>query len=83
MSDKQEELDRVCKSRGLPRVQIGTECEMDGQKGVIVGSNASANLSIVFDGESIVSNCHPHYKMRIFNSSGGLCYESDDLYTKP
>ena len=78
---RQDELDRVCKYRKLPPLKIGAECEVDGKKGVIVGGNCSANLDVLFDGRRHYNNCHPGYKMRIFNSNGGVCYESDDLRT--
>ena len=81
--NRQESLDSVCKNRGLPNLKVGAFCEVDGMKGVIVGGNYSSNLDVVIDGNEYVSNCHPAYKMRIFNSMGGVCYESDDLYTKP
>lgn len=80
---RQNDLDRVCEYRKLPLLKIGAECEVDGKKGIIVGGNCSANLNVLFDGENHYKNCHPGYKMRIFNSTGGLCYESDDLYTAP
>jgi hypothetical protein len=77
---RQETLDRVCKYRNLPPLKVGTECEVNGRRGVIVGGNASANLVVLFDDKSHVSNCHPEYKMRIFNDMGGVQYESDDVY---
>jgi hypothetical protein len=80
---RQKDLDRVCEYRKLPPLKIGAECEVDGKKGIIVGGNCSANLNVLFDGENHYNNCHPWYRMRIFNGMGGLCYESDDLYTAP
>ena len=77
---RQESLDSVCEYRKLPPLKVGTECEVDGRRGIIVGGNSSANLSVLFDDGSHVTNCHPDYKMRIFNGMGGVQYESDDLY---
>lgn len=83
MGTRQESLDRVCKHRNLPSLEIGAECEADGRKGVIVGGNFSSNLSVLFDGDNHIRNCHPDYRMRIFNKNGGLVRESDDLYVDP
>lgn len=80
MPNTQEHIDRVCKYRGLPEIKMGTPCEVDGKKGVIVGGNTSANLNVLFESNDTARNCHPGYKMRIFNPWGGVMYESDDLY---
>ncbi len=77
---RQDDLNRVCEYRNLPALKIGAECEVDGKKGIIVGGNCSGNLNVLFDGESHYNNCHPDYKMRIFNDMGGVCHVSDDLY---
>lgn len=81
--NRQDELTAVCKARGLPKIAVGTLCEVDGRSGCIVGANCSQNLNVVFDGDDHVSNCHPHFKMRIFNGLGGdgVCFESEDIYT--
>ena len=81
MSEQQESLTRVCEYRGLPPLEIGTECKVNKRKGIIVGGNSSSNLNVLFDGSNNVSNCHPYYKMEIFNKSGGTAYESEDMYT--
>jgi len=39
-------------------------------------------LYVLFDGENHYNSCHPGYRMRIFNRTGGLCYESEDLYAE-
>lgn len=78
---RQKSLNMVCEYRDLPPLKIGAECEVDGRRGIIVGGNDSANLSVLFDDCDHVSNCHPRYRMRIFNKTGGVQYESDDLYT--
>jgi len=75
---RQDTLDKVCKYRNLPKLTVGTCCKVNGRPGIIVGGNTSANLSVLFDDDSCVKNCNPGYKMRIFNSVGGLVYESDD-----
>ena len=80
MPNTQEHIDRICKCRGLPKIKMGTPCEVDGKKGVIVGGNTSANLNVLFENNDTARNCHPDYKMRIFNSFGGVMYESDDLH---
>ena len=78
---RQTKLDEVCKYRGLPPLKVGVECEVNGRMGIIVGGNCSANLSVIFDDADHIANCHPEYRMIIFNGSGGVCHKSEDLYT--
>ena len=80
----QECIDRVCKHRGLVLpVKVGTPCEVNGKKGFIVGGNTADNFNVLYEDANGVRNCHPGYRMRIFNLMGGIMYESDDLYTAP
>ena len=78
MSSRQKTLDSVCEYRQLPPLKVGAECEVNGRRGIIVGGNSSANLNVLFDGDNRYLNCHPYYKMRIFNGMGGVAYESED-----
>jgi hypothetical protein len=36
--------------------------------------------NVLFDDCASVRNCHPYYKMQIFNPWGGVAYESEDIY---
>ena len=82
MPNTQEYIDLICQKRGLPEIKRGTPCEVDGRKGIIVGGNSSANLNVLFEDCPTVRNCHPGYKMRIFNPWGGVMYESEDIYNQ-
>jgi len=78
MANTQEHIDRICEHRGLPEVKKMMRCEVNGKLGAIVGGNTSANFQVKFcNGE--VFNCHPYYKMKIYNSDDSVLYQSDDL----
>lgn len=72
----QKKIDEVVLYRGLPQIKKGMKCEVDGKSGIVVGGNSSCNLNVKFDGWKGVSNCHPYWRMRIFNDDGSLYYES-------
>ena len=67
-------------SRGIPFAEIGMRVEFEGKRGVIKGTNSSANLDVLFDGEKQKSNCHPTYEMIYFNNNGSICmdYREED-----
>jgi hypothetical protein len=71
-------IDVVSKYRNMPRIKKGQRCDVDGKSGQIFGGNSSANLNVIFDGDKRPKNCHPNYKMRIFDSAGTVIYASDD-----
>lgn len=75
MNNTQKSIDRVCEYRGIPRVQKGALCTVDGKKGHIVGGNSSSNFSVRFEGSNHTTNCHPYWKMRIFDESGNVHYD--------
>ena len=76
----QKAIDRVVEHRQLPPVKKWMRCEVDGRPGEIIGGNSSANFNVVFDDESIHwMNCHPYYRMKIFNKDGSVFYQSEDL----
>ena len=77
MSNTQEYIDRVVKYRGLPSVKKGAPCEVCGKKGVVWGGNSAANFNVKFANNQ-VSNCHPYWRMKIFNNDGSLLYESPE-----
>lgn len=57
------------------------KCEVDGKPGRIVGTNSSCNFNVKFDHYpegSSASNCHPNWRMRIFNEDGSVLYQSKD-----
>lgn len=77
MNNTQKSIDRVCEYRGIPRVQKGALCTVDGKKGHIVGGNSSANFSVRFEGSNHTTNCHPYWKMKIFTQSGDVYYDHE------
>ncbi len=74
----QKNINRVCDYRGLPAIKKMDRCEVDGKLGVIVGGNSSANFQVKFC-NGMVFNCHPYYRMRIYNADDSVLYQSDDF----
>jgi hypothetical protein len=75
----QKKIDEACKYRGLPRVLKHSACEVDGKRGIVVGGNSSCNLNVRYDDMAAgYRNCHPGWKMKIFNDDGSLLYASAD-----
>lgn len=63
----------VFKSRGIPEAFIGMTVHVNGQEGLIVGVNNSANLNVMFNAgtkQESIGNCHPHWETVYF---GNLC----------
>lgn len=77
MPNNQEHIDRICKYRNVPNIKKGTACQVGDRKGQIWGGNSSANFNVKFD-DGQIRNCHPGWKMRIFNDDGSILYESKD-----
>lgn len=73
----QKYINRVCEYRGLPKIEKGMRCEVEGKPGTIIGGNCSANLNVRFDGWKITSNCHPYWKIKIFSEDGSVFYDSE------
>lgn len=73
----QKWIDRVCLQRGLPPIKKGMRCEVEGRQGKVIGGNCSANLNIRFDGERFTRNCHPYWKMKIYNADGVAVWDSE------
>ncbi len=79
MDNTQKAINSVVEYRDLPHLKKGQRCEVNGKPGKIWGGNHAANLNVLFDGDKRLANCHPNYKMRIFNDSGEIVYASDDV----
>jgi len=79
MPNTQAAINDVCSYRGLPRVQKGAPCEVDGERGVIWGGNHAANFNVKFDADGRVRNCHPGWRMKIMNGDGDVLHQSDDV----
>ncbi len=78
MSNTQSAINRVCEYRGLPPIKKGFPCIVDGRAGRVWGGNSAANLNVKFDGQRGVSNCHPYWRMTIYDKAGNLVYKSPE-----
>ena len=75
MANTQKSIDSVCDYRGLPPIKKGTACDVAGRKGRVWGGNSSANLNVKFDDDGTIRNCHPHWKMKIFDKNENIIFE--------
>lgn len=50
-------------------------CEVDGENGVIFGGNHAANLNVKFN-DGRIRNCHPGWRMKVFDRNGDIFYKS-------
>lgn len=70
-----EDLVRT-RGAGLNFVRLGMEVAVSGDRGTIVGLNASANLDVKFANQQKYGkhahNCHPTYDMQYFDEAGAL-----------
>lgn len=60
---------RFAARRGIPFAQIGMDVKVAGEHGVIMGSNSSANLDVLFD-DGQVKNCHPMWNITYCGKNG-------------
>lgn len=63
----------TAKSRGLSFAQIGMRVEVEGNAGVIIGTNDSANFDVLFTSGPRAGqkgNCHPRWMMTYFDGDG-------------
>lgn len=58
--------------RGIPFAYMGMPVEVGGRHGIIVGVNASDNLNVLFDGDTVPSNCHPTWNIVYYDDVGNL-----------
>ena len=79
MPNTQQAINRVCAYRGLPSVKKGQRCQVEGRPGFIIGGNTSMNFNVIFDNCVHIMNCHPGYKMKIFED-GLVIYNSERDY---
>lgn len=78
VANTQTAINDVCEYRGLPKIKKGTRCTVDEEEGVVFGGNGSANLNVKFNSDGRVRNCHPYWKMKIFNVDGSVLYQHKD-----
>jgi hypothetical protein len=70
---KDRDFERTIKYRGIPLATYGTEVELNGKRGFIIGVNDSCNLDIKFDNG--IFNCHPNYELIYFDKCGNVLYD--------
>ena len=74
-----EDFIRTAKYRNIPFAYCGMSVEVGGEKGWIVGKNASANLNILFAEDSkhrgLILNCHPNWMIKYFDKQGNIIKE--------
>lgn len=68
-----ESFDQVRRYRGIPLIECGTEEELRGRRGFIIGDNDGCNFDVCFDNG--IWNCHPNYDLVYFNKDGGIMYD--------
>jgi len=78
MNNTQKKIDSVVEYRQLPAIKKGMRCEVSGESGIIYGGNGSANFNVLFDGDKRPMNCHPEWKMKIFNGDGLVIHQSEN-----
>lgn len=70
---KFHDFERTANYRGVPLATYGTEVELDGRRGFIVGANDSCNFDVAFDNG--VFNCHPNYELVYYGEHGNVLYD--------
>ena len=78
VSNTQKKINEIAEYRGLPPIKKGWRCEVDGKPGKVWGGNSGANLNILFDGDNWPMNCHPYWRMKIFNPDGSVVFQSKE-----
>ena len=69
-----DSFDEVARRRGLPFARVGMKVRVDGNAGVIVGSNDSSNFDVYFtDGphKGTIGNCHPGWQFEFVDLAAG------------
>ena len=64
-----EKFLNTAKYRNVPFARVGMAVEVLGRRGLIIGSNSSANFNVVFENGEVL-NCHPNWEMRFFDEQG-------------
>jgi hypothetical protein len=72
--NEQFKLD-IKRTRGVDFIKLGMKVEIDGQFGVVVGINHSANLKVKFGNR--VGSCHPFWKSKYFDRKGKCITQYD------
>jgi hypothetical protein len=76
MANTQKHINEICKARCIPAIKKNMRCVVDGKAGKVIGGNSSLNLQVLFDGWKSSSNCHPYWRITVFNDDGSVFYKS-------
>lgn len=63
-------FEEMANARDIPFAFLGMGVEVGGRRGRIVGANFAQNLDVIFDGESVKSNCHPWDNIVYYDDNG-------------
>ena len=69
--DVKERFARFALKRGISFAYIGMHVSVAGSHGVIMGSNSSANLNVLFD-DGRVEICHPKWSIKYYSENGSI-----------
>lgn len=70
---KHHDFEKNKRYRGVPLCDYGTEVELRGKRGFIIGANDSCNFDVKF--EDGIHNCHPNYELVYFDEQGNVMYD--------
>lgn len=69
-------MQRTLAYRGIDFANLGMRVEINGRPGTICGTNDACNLSVCFDGDTFVTNCHPHYMVKYLDRDGNVVFDT-------
>lgn len=73
------DIQRTAEYRGVPFAKAGMSVIVNGNSGVIVGSNSSANFDVLFDEGTKwagqVLNCHPTWEIVYIADDGSVLHD--------
>ena len=64
---QEDDFKRMCKLRNIEFAYQGMVVDVAGKKGWLVGSNASLNMDVLFEGTDHISNCHPYWETTFYD----------------
>ena len=74
-SFKIDQFNHMKEMRNIKFAYIGMKVIVNGKEGIIVGSNGSLNLDVMFEGYNGPCNCHPYWKTKYIDSEGNVLKE--------
>lgn len=79
----EERFNETKRKRNIEFAQLGMKVDVTGKTGVIIGSNSSANLNVLFDGEDDYQNVHPYWEITYYDKKGNIikCFKESKATT--